>query len=126
METFYNVFKKKSIFFALKKLKKPPQKVAYLWQLGGSFLCSPDCTKQPRTSYPFCTLFYPIVSAKVSDTCTLLITNHFYKLFIGTEDSGKDFFFYVTNILSKIGLKKMYFNCTISDKLTEVIYNINS
>ena len=29
-------------------------------------LCSPDCPKQPRTSFPFYKLFYPIVSAKVS------------------------------------------------------------
>ena len=40
------------IFFAHKKLKKPVQKVAYLWQLGVYFLCSPDCPKQPRTSFP--------------------------------------------------------------------------
>ena len=54
-------------FFAHKKLKKPPQKVAYLWQLGGFFLFSPDCPKQLRTSFSFYKLFYPIVSAKVSD-----------------------------------------------------------
>ena len=30
------------------------------------FLCSPDCPKQPRTSFPFYKFFYPIVSAKVS------------------------------------------------------------
>ena len=54
-------------FFAHKKLKKTTQKVAYLWQLGVVFLCSPDCPKQPRTSFPFHKFFYPIVSAKVSD-----------------------------------------------------------
>ena len=54
------------IFFALKKLKKPPQKAAYLWQLGVFSLCSPDCPKQPRTSFAFYEFFYPIVSAKVS------------------------------------------------------------
>ena len=32
---FLKKIKKK---FAHKKLKKPPQKVAYLWQLGGFFL----------------------------------------------------------------------------------------
>jgi hypothetical protein len=47
-------------------LKNPPQKVAYLWQLGVFFLCSPDCPKQPRTSFPFYKFFYPIISAKVS------------------------------------------------------------
>ena len=53
--------------FVHKKLKKSPQKVAYLQQLGGFFLCSPDCPKQPRTSYPFYKFFYPILSPKVSD-----------------------------------------------------------
>ena len=58
-------FKKiKNDFFVHKKLKKTPQKVAYLWQLGVFFLCSPDCPKQPRT--PFYKFFHPIVSAKVS------------------------------------------------------------
>ena len=53
-----NIFFKNLIsFFAHKKLKKPPQKVLYLWQLGGFFLCSPDCPKQPRTSFPFYNFF---------------------------------------------------------------------
>jgi hypothetical protein len=39
-------------------LKRPPQKVAYLWQLGVFFLCSPACPKQPRTSIPFYKFFY--------------------------------------------------------------------
>ena len=30
------------------------------------FLCSPNCPKQPRNSFPFYKFFYPIVSAKVS------------------------------------------------------------
>ena len=48
------------IFFAHKKLKKPPQTV------GTFFSLQPDCPKQPRTSFPFYKLFYTIVSAKVS------------------------------------------------------------
>ena len=65
--TDYNNFRKNSTFiFANKKLKKTPQKVAYLWQLGGFFLCSPDCPKQPRSSFPFYKFLYSIVSAKVS------------------------------------------------------------
>ena len=56
----------KNDFFVHKKLKKTPQKVAYLWQLGSFFLCSPDWPKQPRTRFPFYKFFYPIVSAKVS------------------------------------------------------------
>ena len=35
-------------FFANKKLKKPPQKVAYLWQWQFFSLYSPDCPKQPK------------------------------------------------------------------------------
>jgi hypothetical protein len=46
-----NIFRKiLNIFFAHKKLKKPPQKAAYLWQFGFFFLCSPACPKQPRPS----------------------------------------------------------------------------
>ena len=45
-----------------------PQKVEVF------FLCSPDCPKQPRTSFPFYKLFYPIISAKVSEF-TLLFCN---------------------------------------------------
>ena len=64
LQCFQKIF---FIFFDHKKLKKPPQKVAYLWQLGVFFLCSPNCPKHPRTSFPFYILFYPIVSAKVSE-----------------------------------------------------------
>ena len=52
--------------FAHKKLKKLPQKVAYLWQLGVFFLCSPNCPKQPRTSFPFYKFFYTTNSYRVS------------------------------------------------------------
>ena len=54
------------MFFVHKKFRKPPQKVAYLWQLGFFFLYSPDYPKQARTSFPFYKSFYSIVSAKVS------------------------------------------------------------
>jgi hypothetical protein len=57
-------------FFAHKKLKKPPQKVAYLWQLGVFLICSPDCPKQPRTSFPFYKLFYTTIFARISDPYT--------------------------------------------------------
>ena len=30
------------------------------------FLCSPDCPKQPRTSFPFYKFFYTTISAKIS------------------------------------------------------------
>ena len=34
----------------------------------GSFfsLCSPDCPKQPRTSFPFYKFFYPTISGRIS------------------------------------------------------------
>ena len=54
-------------FFDLENIKKPPQKVAYLWQLGGFFLCSPDCPKQPKTSFPFHKFFYTTISCRISD-----------------------------------------------------------
>ena len=38
--------------------------------VGSFFLCSHDCPKQPRTSFPFYDFFYTIVSAKVSDLLT--------------------------------------------------------
>ncbi len=56
-------------FFAHKKLKKPPQKVAYLWQLGVFFLCSPACPKQPRTSFPFYKFFYLTIWCIICDPC---------------------------------------------------------
>ena len=63
----YNIFKKILNFFCPQKVeKKPPEKVAYLWQLGVFLLYSPDCPKQPRTLFPFYKFFYPIISAKVS------------------------------------------------------------
>ena len=61
LEKFWNNF------FNLENIKKPPQKVAYLWQLGDFFSAVPAaCPKQPRTWFPFYEFFYPIVSAKVS------------------------------------------------------------
>ena len=62
------------MFFVHKKLKKPPQKVAYLWQLGLFFLCSPVCPKQPRTSFLFNKFFYTFICDKFCD----LFTCHFF------------------------------------------------
>ena len=58
--------KKKLIFFAHKKLKKHPKKLHTYgsWEL--FFLCSPACTKQPRTSFPFYNFFYLTISARIS------------------------------------------------------------
>ena len=51
------LWKNLKMFFSDKKLKKPPQKVAYLWQLGGFFLCSPDCPKQLELHFRFINSF---------------------------------------------------------------------
>ena len=92
------------MLFAHEKLKKPPQKVAYLWQLGLLFLCSPDCLKQPRTSIPFYKFFYPIVSAKVSDLTWKLLKN---SLMVTTEYwAYKSMFVCREGVLS---IKAMYF-----------------
>ena len=34
------------------------------------FLCSPNCPKQPRTSFPFYKLFYPTISDRISESNT--------------------------------------------------------
>ena len=58
---------KSIFFFAHKILKKPPQKVAYLWQLEVVFfLCSPDFPKQPRTSFPFYKFFDTTILCRIS------------------------------------------------------------
>ena len=49
---------------------RPNWKVTYLWQMGGFFLCSPACPKQPRTSFPFYKLFYTTISARISGETT--------------------------------------------------------
>ena len=45
MRTQKYFYKNFNYFFCTQKVEKPPQKVAYLWQLGGFFLCSPDFPK---------------------------------------------------------------------------------
>ena len=57
-------------FFDRENIKKLTSKVAYLWQF--FFLCSPDCPKQPRTSFPFYKLFYPIISGRISEETPFL------------------------------------------------------
>ena len=41
-------------------------KVAYLWQFGFFFLCSPDCPKQPRIDHLFYRFLYPIICGAIS------------------------------------------------------------
>ena len=66
---FYKIFKK----FCLQE--KPPQKVAYLWQLGGFFfLCSPAYPKQPRTSFLFSFIQPYLLQSLASDNGNLLNT----------------------------------------------------
>ena len=44
-------------FFAPKKLKKPPQKVAYLWQLGVFFSAAPTAQNSPELHFRFINSF---------------------------------------------------------------------
>ena len=52
--------------FCPQKVEKKHPKKLHIWQLGGFFLCSPDCPKQPRTSFPFYKFFYPTISGRIS------------------------------------------------------------
>ena len=63
----------KNYFLTLKTLKNNPKKLHTYGSWEFFFLCSPDCPKQPRTSFSFYKFFYPIVSAKVSDAWPLLL-----------------------------------------------------
>ena len=53
-KTFLEKKKKK---FAHKKLKKPPQKVAYLWQLGGLFSAALTAQNSPELHFLFINSF---------------------------------------------------------------------
>jgi len=55
------------MFSCPQKVEKTTPKSCVLKAVGRVFfLCSPDCPKQPRTSFSFYKFFYPIVSATVS------------------------------------------------------------
>ena len=47
----------KNVFLATKKVKKPPQKVAYLWQLGGFFSAAPTAQNSLEVHFPFINYF---------------------------------------------------------------------
>ena len=55
----------KKIFLPTKSWKNNPKNLLTYgsWEF---FLCSPDCPKQPKTSFMFCKFFYPIISARIS------------------------------------------------------------
>ena len=55
-----------SIFFCLQKVEKNTTKSCILMAVERFFLCSPDCPKQPRTSFPFYKFFYPTISDRIS------------------------------------------------------------
>ena len=64
---FFHLFvvkKIKNIFF--ENIVVSALKSCILMAVWISFLCSPNCPKQPRTSFPFYEFFYTIISAKVS------------------------------------------------------------
>ena len=43
--------------------------------VGSSFLCSPNCTKQPGASYPFYKFIYPTISGRISKQNLLSVRN---------------------------------------------------
>ena len=56
-------------FFCPQKIKKTTWKSCLLMAVGSvSFLCSPDCPKQPRTSFPFYKFFYPTILCRISES----------------------------------------------------------
>ena len=70
-----NIFRKcLKISFAHKKLKKPPEKVAYLWQLGVFILCSPDCP-----TFLFYKFFYTTISCRISACICIFFSKIFAK-----------------------------------------------
>ena len=125
-------------FSPYKKLKKPPQKVAFLWQLGVFFLCILDCPKQPRSSFPLCKFFYQTISGRISvhDICLTLCTYMWYmctvwgschpilmKLGLGTINlelilnfEVNNGFFLKTSLCQTVGLYFGGFFCFKNDK----------
>ena len=57
-------------------------------EVGIFFLCSPDCPKQPRTSFPFYKFFYTTISCRISGS---------------TENLQQTFWKYAMNLLKIIG-----------------------
>ena len=84
------------------KVKKTPQKDAYLWQLGAFFLCSPDCPKQPRTLYQLYKFVYTIVSAKVSANHT--VTSGYHSIPSLMDQKVHD---YLEKVIKVIKIKKI-------------------
>ena len=74
-------FLKKKYFFCPQKVEKTTPKICILMAVGSFFPCSPDCPKQPRTSFPFYNFFYPTISGGISVTINLKKV----KLFLATE-----------------------------------------
>ena len=71
---FFNFLRSKNNFRKItkknlptKSWKKYPKKLHTLMAVGRFFfLCSPDCPKQSRSSFPFYKFFYPTISARIS------------------------------------------------------------
>ena len=55
-------------------LKKPLQKLHNYGSWKFFFLCSHDCPKQPRTSFPFYKFFYQTISGRVSAVVLYIIS----------------------------------------------------
>ena len=56
-EQMLKYYQKSFNLFAHKKLKKPPQKVAYLWQLGGFFSAALTAQNSPKNHFHFMNSF---------------------------------------------------------------------
>ena len=80
-------------FFFPQKVEKTTPKICILMAVGSFFfLCCPNCTKQPRTSFLFHKLFYPTISGRISDYTALT------ECICKAHNSNKDFFFLANRI----------------------------
>ena len=92
MRTLQYFLKNFKFVLPIKSWKKHPKKLHTYGSWEVFFLCSPDCPKEPRTSFPFYKFFYPTISCRISDTkvfyslltsidpeCGIKLKNKFFK-----------------------------------------------
>ena len=84
-------------YFCPQKVEKTTPKSCLLMAVGSFFLCSPDCPKQPRTSFPLYKFFYTTISAKISVFFKWLSKSIFWSiLFLFSLKKSKHSFFLTT------------------------------
>ena len=87
-------FEKNRSFFDIKKLKKPPQKVAYLLiAVGRFFSLQPrqPGPKQPSTSFPFYKFFYSTISVRLKIFLQIQkVKKYLFKKAVQTNDAHSD------------------------------------